>query len=99
MRVCCRARTHTRTHNAHHPLYLWLTGIAKHHSLPRSRCGSVCVSSLCLGVFFGQVVVENLPRGTSWQDLKDFMRKAGDVGFSEVNRDGTRSHTRLPPSS
>ncbi len=61
-------------------------------------------SFLCLGVFFGQVVVENLPRGTSWQDLKDFMRKAGDVGFSEVNRDGTlprtvAPHTHMPPWS
>jgi hypothetical protein len=48
----------------------------------------------------GQVVVENLPPGTSWQDLKDFMRKAGDVGFSEVNREGTPPppHPRtLPP--
>lgn len=34
------------------------------------------------------VVVTNLPKGTSWQDLKDFMRKAGDVVYTEVSRDG-----------
>ena len=35
-----------------------------------------------------RVIVENLPPNTSWQDLKDHMRKAGEVGFSEVTRDG-----------
>lgn len=34
------------------------------------------------------VIVTNLPRGTSWQDLKDFMRKAGDVVFTDVDRNG-----------
>jgi hypothetical protein len=34
------------------------------------------------------VVVTNLPRGCSWQDLKDFMRKAGDVVFTDVDRYG-----------
>lgn len=33
-----------------------------------------------------KVIVENLPPNTSWQDLKDHMRKAGEVGFSEVSR-------------
>ncbi len=35
-----------------------------------------------------KVIVEGLPPNTSWQDLKDHMRKAGDVGFAEINRDG-----------
>lgn len=30
----------------------------------------------------------NLPRGCSWQDLKDFMRKAGDVVFTDVDKYG-----------
>ncbi len=34
------------------------------------------------------VVITNLPRGCSWQDLKDFMRKAGDVVFTDVDRNG-----------
>ena len=32
------------------------------------------------------VIVTNLPRGCSWQDLKDFMRKVGDVVYSDVDR-------------
>ena len=35
-----------------------------------------------------RVRVSGLPR-TSWQDLKDFMRTAGDVGYSNVYPDGT----------
>ena len=31
------------------------------------------------------VIVTNLPRSTSWQDLKDFFRKAGDVVYTDVN--------------
>ena len=31
------------------------------------------------------VLVTNLPRSTSWQDLKDFFRKAGDVVYTDVN--------------
>eukprot|EP00600_Ochromonadales_sp_CCMP1393_P006411 CAMPEP_0174968376 /NCGR_PEP_ID=MMETSP0004_2-20121128/8098_1 /TAXON_ID=420556 /ORGANISM="Ochromonas sp., Strain CCMP1393" /LENGTH=288 /DNA_ID=CAMNT_0016217599 /DNA_START=56 /DNA_END=922 /DNA_ORIENTATION=- len=34
------------------------------------------------------VIVSNLPRGCSWQDLKDYMRKAGDVVYSNIERDG-----------
>ena len=34
------------------------------------------------------VIVTNLPRGCSWQDLKDFMRKAGDVVFTDVDKYG-----------
>ncbi|XP_038974753.1 serine/arginine-rich splicing factor SR30-like isoform X1 [Phoenix dactylifera] len=34
------------------------------------------------------VLVTGLPSSASWQDLKDHMRRAGDVCFSEVFRDG-----------
>lgn len=34
-----------------------------------------------------RVKVENLPPHTSWQDLKDFMRKTGDVGFCNIDKD------------
>lgn len=34
------------------------------------------------------MIVSNLPRGCSWQDLKDFMRKAGDVVYTDVERNG-----------
>ena len=34
------------------------------------------------------VVVSGLPRSCSWQDLKDFMRKAGDVVFADVDKRG-----------
>lgn len=34
------------------------------------------------------VSVSNLPKGCSWQDLKDFMRKAGDVVFTDVDKYG-----------
>lgn len=34
------------------------------------------------------VTVSNLPQGCSWQDLKDFMRKAGDVIFTDVDKYG-----------
>ena len=30
--------------------------------------------------------MSNLPRGTSWQDLKDHFRKAGDVVFTDVDK-------------
>ena len=33
--------------------------------------------------------VSGLPARTSWQDLKDFMRSAGEVGYSNVIQDGT----------
>ncbi|XP_019453087.1 PREDICTED: serine/arginine-rich-splicing factor SR34-like isoform X2 [Lupinus angustifolius] len=35
-----------------------------------------------------RVLVTGLPSSASWQDLKDHMRKAGDVCFSQVFRDG-----------
>uniref|UniRef100_M4B1L7 RRM domain-containing protein n=1 Tax=Hyaloperonospora arabidopsidis (strain Emoy2) TaxID=559515 RepID=M4B1L7_HYAAE len=34
------------------------------------------------------VTISNLPPRVSWQDLKDFMRKAGDVVFAEVDGRG-----------
>jgi len=33
-----------------------------------------------------RLVVENLSSRTSWQDLKDFMKKAGDITYTTVNR-------------
>ncbi|CAI9774210.1 unnamed protein product [Fraxinus pennsylvanica] len=35
-----------------------------------------------------RVIIRGLPSSASWQDLKDHMRKAGDVCFAEVSRDG-----------
>ncbi|KAL4187327.1 hypothetical protein AMTRI_Chr09g18450 [Amborella trichopoda] len=34
-----------------------------------------------------RVIVRGLPSSASWQDLKDHMRKAGDVSFAQVFRD------------
>ncbi|KAK9724904.1 hypothetical protein RND81_05G107200 [Saponaria officinalis] len=34
-----------------------------------------------------RVIVRGLPSSASWQDLKDHMRKAGDVCFAEVSHD------------
>ncbi len=34
------------------------------------------------------VKVSNLPRNCSWQDLKDFMRKAGDVIHTDTYKNG-----------
>ncbi|GMJ09178.1 Serine/Arginine-Rich Protein Splicing Factor 34 [Hibiscus trionum] len=36
-----------------------------------------------------RVVITGLPSSASWQDLKDHMRRAGDVCFSQVFRDGS----------
>ncbi|XP_024312406.1 serine/arginine-rich-splicing factor SR34 isoform X3 [Brachypodium distachyon] len=36
-----------------------------------------------------RVLVTGLPSSASWQDLKDHMRRAGDVCFSEVYREGS----------
>ena len=36
-----------------------------------------------------RVTVSGLPASGSWQDLKDHMREAGDVTFTDVYRDGT----------
>ncbi|KAH9322108.1 hypothetical protein KI387_016747, partial [Taxus chinensis] len=35
-----------------------------------------------------RVIVNGLPSSASWQDLKDHMRRAGDVCFAQVFRDG-----------
>eukprot|EP00063_Salmo_salar_P041822 XP_014016657.1 PREDICTED: serine/arginine-rich splicing factor 1-like isoform X2 [Salmo salar] len=35
-----------------------------------------------------RVIVTGLPPAGSWQDLKDHMREAGDVCFTDVQRDG-----------
>lgn len=47
-----------------------------------------------------RVVVTGLPSSASWQDLKDHMRRAGDVCYAEVFRDssgtrGTVDYTNL----
>ncbi|KAF9155836.1 serine arginine-rich splicing factor [Linnemannia schmuckeri] len=34
-----------------------------------------------------RLIVENLAHGVSWQDIKDFMRKAGEVTFADINKD------------
>jgi len=34
-----------------------------------------------------RIIVENLPPGCSWQDLKDHFRSIGDVCFADVRRD------------
>jgi len=36
-----------------------------------------------------RVIVHGLPSSASWQDLKDHMRKAGDVCFAQVFREGS----------
>lgn len=36
-----------------------------------------------------RVLVSGLPPSGSWQDLKDHMREAGDVVYTDVFRDGT----------
>eukprot|EP00602_Paraphysomonas_sp_CaronLab_P008377 CAMPEP_0185024904 /NCGR_PEP_ID=MMETSP1103-20130426/8071_1 /TAXON_ID=36769 /ORGANISM="Paraphysomonas bandaiensis, Strain Caron Lab Isolate" /LENGTH=303 /DNA_ID=CAMNT_0027557989 /DNA_START=61 /DNA_END=973 /DNA_ORIENTATION=- len=35
-----------------------------------------------------RVIVTRLPRSASWQDLKDFMRRAGDVIYADVDSNG-----------
>lgn len=35
-----------------------------------------------------QVIVTGLPMSASWQDLKDHMRQAGDVGYCDVDKKG-----------
>ncbi|KAI9236287.1 MAG: hypothetical protein BYD32DRAFT_419068 [Podila humilis] len=34
-----------------------------------------------------RLIVENLAHGVSWQDIKDLMRKAGEVTFADINKD------------
>ena len=33
-----------------------------------------------------RLVVENLSSSVSWQDLKDYMRKAGEVNYADAHR-------------
>merc|ERR1711915_943338 len=33
-----------------------------------------------------RLIVENISSRTSWQDLKDYMKKAGDITYTTVNR-------------
>lgn len=35
-----------------------------------------------------RIIITGLPRSGSWQDIKDHMREAGDVSFSDVFRNG-----------
>jgi hypothetical protein len=35
-----------------------------------------------------RALIEGLPSGTSWQDLKDFMKKPADVAFCDVTDGG-----------
>ena len=37
-----------------------------------------------------RVMVEGLPAGTSWQDLKDHMKQPAEVGFCDVTDGGTK---------
>ncbi|PON52097.1 Splicing factor-like protein [Trema orientale] len=60
------------------------------YSLSADRYSSYSHSSSCRGVSRRsdyRVMVTGLPLSASWQDLKDHMRRAGDVCFSQVFRD------------
>jgi len=35
---------------------------------------------------YAKIKVLDLPRGASWQDLKDFLRKGGDVRFADLDK-------------
>ncbi|KAG0300037.1 hypothetical protein BGZ98_009547 [Dissophora globulifera] len=34
-----------------------------------------------------RLIVENLAHGVSWQDIKDLMRKAGEVTFADLSKE------------
>lgn len=34
-----------------------------------------------------RAIIEDIPSGCSWQDLKDHFRSAGDVCFADIRRD------------
>merc|ERR550519_2296718 len=36
-----------------------------------------------------RIIVRNLSSRTSWQDLKDYMKKAGEITYSTVNRENS----------
>ncbi|PIO24515.1 hypothetical protein AB205_0081070 [Aquarana catesbeiana] len=42
-----------------------------------------------------RIIVENLSSRVSWQDLKDFMRKAGEVTYVDAHR-GNRNEGYVP---
>lgn len=44
-----------------------------------------------------RVIITGLPRSCSWQDLKDFMRKAGDVTYADVRQKGSTSFQKHGP--
>lgn len=39
-----------------------------------------------------RVVITNLPKSASWQDLKDHMRKGGEVTFAQVRTSSSQSY-------
>jgi len=54
---------------------------------PEARGGGGGASLFKRKPNFG-VIVSDLPRSCSWQDLKDFGRNAGEVVFADVDRNG-----------
>ncbi|XP_044964368.1 serine/arginine-rich-splicing factor SR34-like [Hordeum vulgare subsp. vulgare] len=62
-------------------------GRANSSSLPNSHGGGGRRGGVSRHTEY-RVLVTGLPSSASWQDLKDHMRKAGDVCFSEVYREG-----------
>ncbi|MBA0652011.1 hypothetical protein Goklo_019299 [Gossypium klotzschianum] len=53
----------------------------------RLRRLSALTNGSNIHICFPAVIVRGLPSSASWQDLKDHMRKAGDVCFAEISRD------------
>ncbi|CAN1354864.1 Pentatricopeptide repeat-containing protein At1g77170, mitochondrial [Linum perenne] len=73
-----------------HRLRVELAHGGRRNSSPADRHGSSYSSSSSRGPSRRsdfRVVVTGLPSSASWQDLKDHMRRAGDVCFSQVYRD------------
>lgn len=60
---------------AHDSPYSNAAGGSGAPALPRVRRGQY------------RLIVSNLPRDTSWQDLKDFGREAGQISFADISRD------------
>ena len=51
-----------------------------------------CAACICRGYGAPQrtdysLLVENLSSRVSWQDLKDYMRQAGEVTYAEAHKD------------
>ncbi|KAJ8752519.1 hypothetical protein K2173_004807 [Erythroxylum novogranatense] len=73
-----------------HRLRVELAHGGRRHSSPIDRYSSYSGSSVSRGPSKRsdyRVLVTGLPHSASWQDLKDHMRRAGDVCFSQVFRD------------